>query len=158
MLAPRMFSVCRRYCPDYDEARDLLQEGFIKVFSHIGQFRGEASFEGWVRRIMVNHALSHLRKVSKDKRIISLEDTEITETHADEVEEAPEHDLSPDEVLEVIQQLPVGYRTVINLYAVENFTHKEIAKQLGVTEGTSKSQLAKARQHLKKILNDIIKK
>ena len=145
----RMLALCFRYICDDMAAEDVMVEGFIRVFAKIEQFSEEGSFEGWIRRIMVNEALGYLRK---QKRI--LEDTLSDEannipdyTHADQ-------NLETQELLALIESLPTGYRTVFNLYAIEGYPHIEIAQMLGITESTSKSQLHRARAMLQKMVAD----
>jgi RNA polymerase sigma factor (sigma-70 family) len=149
----RMLAVCRRYVKNEFDAEEVLVNGFLKVFDRIGQFKSEGSFEGWIRRIMVNESLNHLRK----QRIMYAE-VEI-ENLADNLDYSVfESELDAEELLQMIDQMPVGYRTVFNLYAIEGYSHKEIAETLGITESTSKSQLSRARTHLQKILTDYDKK
>lgn len=145
----RMLGLCFRYICDEMAAEDVMVEGFLKVFGKIDQYSGEGSFEGWIRRIMVNEALGYLRK---QKRI--LEDT-ISEEAANIPDYASaDQNLEAEELLKLIEELPVGYRTVFNLYAIEGFAHIEIAQMLGVTESTSKSQLHRARALLQKMVSD----
>jgi RNA polymerase sigma factor (sigma-70 family) len=144
LLASKMLGVCMRYTKDRFEAEDILQVGFVKVFQKVAEFRGDGSFEGWIRRIMVNTAIEVYRK--NQKMVASVD--------IDEVYEAPQttFDMSGLEVrdlLNLIQQLSPGYKVVFNLYAIEGYSHKEIAQQLGITEGASKSQLSRARALLK---------
>jgi len=143
----RMLGLCFRYAGDEMIAEDIMVEGFMRVFSKIDQFSGEGSFEGWIRRIMVNEALGHLRK---QKRILE-------DTLSDEAENIPDYaladqNLNAEELLELIGDLPVGYRTVFNLYAIEGYAHSEIAVMMGITESTSKSQLHRARALLQKMV------
>lgn len=136
----RMLSLCGRYLPDEFEAEEAMIEGFMKVFDRIGQFKLEGSFEGWIRRIMVNESLMYLRSKKAAGWQASYEDVEY------EVEPvAAATDLEADELHRLVQQLPTGYRTVFNLYAVEGYNHAEIAETLGISENTSKSQLHRAR-------------
>jgi RNA polymerase sigma factor (sigma-70 family) len=144
MYSAKMFGVCCRYCHDYDEAKDVLQEAFIKVFEKIEQFRNKGSFEGWVRKIIVNTALEKYRKQT---RTVQLE--HLPELHDEENEEI-EFTISMNEMLAIIQKLPDRYRMVFNMYAFENMTHKEISQRLNITEGTSKSDLSRARAILQK--------
>lgn len=142
-MAPRMLSVCRRYVRDRMEAEDVLVMSFTKIFERIGQYKGEGSFEGWVRRIVVNESLTFLRK----NKMMYLE----TDLESAERETGPalqETGLEAEDLLRLIQELPAGYRMVFNLYAIDGFSHKEIAEQMGITESTSKSQLSRARTHL----------
>ncbi len=149
MFSGKMFSVCLRYANEYNSAQDLLQEGFVKVFKNMDKFRGEGSFEGWVRRIFVNTAIEHYRK---QVNLYALHDTEARgyeyyEENALEV-------LKQQDIMKMIQKLSDGYRTVFNLYVVEGFSHKEIGDMMGISEGTSKSQLARARYLLQKMITE----
>lgn len=141
----KMFSVCLRYAKDYHSAEDVLQEGFIKVFRYISKFRHEGSFEGWMRRIFINTSIEFLRKSVSMYSIVDNEDKPIDiidETHFD--------DLDHQDLTQMVQSLSPGYRTIFNLYVIEGYSHKEIAKMLEINEGTSKSQLARARILLQK--------
>jgi len=147
--APKMFSVCLRYAKDYHSAEDVLQEGFIKVFKYISKFRREGSFEGWLRRIFINTSIENLRKVVSLYPIVNEEDKPI-----DIIDENVFDELDHQDLLNMVQSLSPGYRTVFNLYVIEGYSHHEIAAMLGISEGTSKSQLARARMLLqKKILS-----
>lgn len=146
-LSPRLFAVCLRYAPDRETAEDILQEGFIKLFQKLASFRWEGSFEGWARRIFVNTAIEHFRKI---KPVLSLE--EEYPTREPSLQETGVTRLEAKELNELIQELPVGYRTVFNLYAVEGYNHAEIATLLGISEGTSKSQYARAKKWLQERL------
>jgi RNA polymerase sigma factor (sigma-70 family) len=139
----KMLAICLRYLSDKAEAEDAMINGFVRVFSQLENFRQEGSFEGWIRRIVVNEALAMLRKKSK----MYLEPAESADYHADY--QIEEKHLEAEELLAMVQQLPTGYRTVFNLYAIEGYSHKEIADLLGITESTSKSQLNRARNMLK---------
>jgi len=150
--AGKMMTVCLRYAGDQKEAEDILQESFIKVFDHIGQFRGEGSFEGWLRRIVVNTALRILQR--KKIHFSTINDNDET-TPA-----VPPHvldQLSTGELLQLISRLPEGYRIVFNLYALEGYDHNEIAAMLNINPGTSRSQLAKARKLLQQQINVLFK-
>jgi RNA polymerase sigma factor (sigma-70 family) len=143
-LASRMMGVCMRYAKDTFEAEDVLQMGFVKVFQKISDFRGEGSFEGWIRRIMVNTAIESYRKNLRNLNLVDI----------DEVYDQPQNTfdmsgLELKDLLKLVQQLPSGYRLVFNMYVIEGYSHKEIAKLLGITEGASKSQLSRARAILK---------
>lgn len=144
-----MYSVCLRYSRNRDEAKDLLQDGFIRVFEHINDFRKEGSLVGWIKRIMINNAVNHYKKIN---RIPVHEDIgEINETEiigAAEVRE--EERITPEFLIELIKSLPEGYRMVFNLYVFEGYSHKEISEWLSITESTSKTQLLKARRWLRK--------
>jgi RNA polymerase sigma factor (sigma-70 family) len=148
--AARMLGVCMRYVGDQMTAEDILVEGFMKVFDKIEQFKGEGSFEGWIRRIMVNESLGYLRQ-----RKQYVEDTSLDETHgvADSNILADQF-LEVGEMIQMIETLPMGYRTVFNLYAIEGYAHAEIAEMLGVTESTSKSQLHRARALLQQLVRN----
>ncbi|MCI5059375.1 MAG: RNA polymerase sigma factor [Flavobacteriales bacterium] len=146
--ADKMFGLCMRYAKDHDSAQDILQDGFIRVFDKIKLYRGEGSFEGWMRRLFVNVAI---RSIQKDKQLYLV--SAVEEVH-DEGENTTEINYNSDELLNIIQKLPNGYRLVFNLYAIEGYSHKEIAEQLGISEGTSKSQLARARKALQEILSN----
>lgn len=145
-----MFRVVLRFARDKAEAEDMLQDGFIRVFRDMAQFRGEGALGGWIRRIMVNTALSHLRKQRdflRDTGDFSPFESKFR------TEEDFAANLDAETLMKYLQKLPPGYRAVFNLYAVEGFSHEEIAEQLGISIGTSKSQLFKAREYLKKMLD-----
>ncbi|MDX2001303.1 MAG: RNA polymerase sigma factor [Chitinophagales bacterium] len=143
--SPKMFSICLRYAKDYHSAEDILQEGFIKVFKYISKFRREGSFEGWLRRIFVNTAIEHLRKSVSLYPIVNDDDKPM-----DIIDESVFDHLDEQDLLNMVQSLSPGYRTVFNLYVVEGYSHKEISQMLEISEGTSKSQLARARQLLQR--------
>ena len=147
----KMFAVCLRYSKNREEAEDILQDGFVKVFHSIKQFMGAGSFEGWIRRIMVNTALEFLRKKKLDFSSFDIEHVESNrEGSFDSTGK-----IAADALLAIIQTLPDGYKTVFNLYAIEGYQHKEIAVMLGISEGTSKSQLARARYILQEKLKSL---
>lgn len=157
--ASRMRYVCVRYARTNFDVDDIFQDAFIKLFANIHLYKGEGSFDGWVRRIFVNTAIDHYRKQSKWRDEQPLEETDYEQADAclsDEYFEQLASRLSSDELLEMVNSLPTGYRLVFNLYAIEKYTHAQIAEQLGVTEGTSKSQLSKARKMLKLILKNYL--
>ena len=150
-----MLSVCMRYAQNRDEAEDILQEAFIKIFQNIATFRGEGSFEGWMKRIMINHALNHYRK---NKKMPFHQDIdEINEQEILNKEDFSRHHelVSADILLSLIQMLPHGYRMVFNLYVFEEYSHKEIGKELSISENTSKTQLLKARRMLRRKLAEL---
>jgi RNA polymerase sigma-70 factor (ECF subfamily) len=150
-FAPIMLATCMRYCKNRVEAEDVLHEGFIKVFSNIAKFRGDGSFEGWVKRIMINTSLSHYH--ANLKHYFQSDIDNIGDVSADDDDECIYQNApSRSQLLGLIQELPDGYRFVFNMYVFENLSHKEIANKLGVSVNTSKSQLAKARRQLKKKL------
>jgi RNA polymerase sigma-70 factor (ECF subfamily) len=144
--ASRMMAVCMRYASGREEAADILQEGFIKVFQELPRFRREGSLEGWVRRIMVNTALENYRKNSKIFPLSTIDDTTPETVSSDDILSQ----MAAEELLQLVQELPPRYRMVFNLYAFEGLKHREIAEALGITEGTSKSNLADARNILQK--------
>ncbi len=144
-FASKMLGVCCRYATDRMEAEDMMQNGFIKVFQKMGDYRGEGSFEGWIRRIMVHSSIEYYRRHHKMLQVVDLEDAE-NEPAVDPLATAK---LAAEDLLLLIQQLSPGYRIVFNLYAIEGFSHKEIAAITGITEGASKSQLSRARAVLK---------
>ena len=141
----KMLALCRRYINDVPEAEGVMVAGLLKVFDKIAQFTGAGSFEGWIRRIMVNEALLYLRK---NKNMYLEVDIEYAETEPN-YNLVAEH-VEADELLQMINRLSVGYRTVFNLFAIEGYSHKEIAEQLLISENTSKSQLSRARAQLQK--------
>nr|WP_255709963.1 sigma-70 family RNA polymerase sigma factor [Pontibacter harenae] len=144
--ASQMFGVCLRYLKNQMDAEEALLNGFMKVYQHIGRFEAKGSFEGWVRRIMVNEALSFLRK--KEPLHLAVVDSTIQIAGSG----GADHDLGEGELMDLVRALPAGYRAVFNLYAIEGYSHKEIADMLNITEGTSKSQLSKARAMLQRRL------
>ncbi|MBP7390343.1 MAG: RNA polymerase sigma factor [Chitinophagales bacterium] len=149
MFSSKMFGVCMRYANEYNAAQDLLQEGFVKVFRNIDKFRGEGSFEGWVRRIFVNTAIEHYRKQVNLYAIVD-NDLKAYENYDNNALET----LKEQDIVKMIQKLSHGYRTVFNLYVVEGYSHKEIGDLMGISEGTSKSQLARARYLLQKMITE----
>ena len=160
MFYGKMLGVCYRYSKTNDEAKDILHEGFLKVYNGLKNFNGTGSFEGWVRRIMVNTAIDHIRKNRQDYLIVSTvhanEAAMHTEIQVDD-EELMLH-IDKEEILKAIQELTPAYRTIFNLYVIEEYTHKEIAEMLDISEGTSKSNLSKAKFNLRKNLMHLIKK
>jgi RNA polymerase sigma-70 factor (ECF subfamily) len=155
LLYGKMKVVCMRYTRDTDQALDVLQEGFIKVFQNMERYSGAGSFEGWVRRIMVNLSIDRFRKQKND--LLLLNGSMSIEDYEDEVEdeadvESVDYDFTPEQILEAMQQLSPAYKTVFNLYVFENYTHQDIAEALSISIGTSKSNFAKAKRNMKKIL------
>lgn len=146
----RFLAICVRYVGDSMEAEDVMIEGFMKIFERIGQYRSEGSFEGWMRRLITNEALMYLR--SRRHIEIGLDSTEAQ--YAATLEWA-DTALDTQELIGLIAKLPIGYRTVFNLYAIEGYTHAEIAEQLNITESTSKSQLHRARGLLQEMLKNL---
>ena len=150
----KMLAVCLRYTKNHDQAKDILQDGFIKMFNKVGDYNGEGSFEGWVRRIMVNTAIDHFRR-SKHSYLLLGEDRSMEEFE-DLAEEAPDKEdlmgFRPADIINAMQKLSPAYRTVLNLFVFEDMTHVQIAERLGINVGTSKSNLAKAKMNLKRLL------
>ena len=144
-LAGKMLAVCMRYATDRMEAEDMLQNGFIKVFGKIADYRADGSFEGWVRRIMVHSSIEYYRKHHKMMQVVEIDEAG-TEPSVNPIAAA---NLDAKVLMGLIQQLAPGYRIVFNLYALEGYAHKEIAEIVGITEGASKSQLSRARTILK---------
>jgi RNA polymerase sigma factor (sigma-70 family) len=147
-FARKMMGVCLRYSESQEEAEDVLQIGFITVFEHIGTFKGLGSFEGWVRKIMVNTALTNIRKNKKFKQNVALDNVSFMLPSTNYVTE----NLAANDLLKLIKTLPPGFRTVFNLYAIEGYSHKEIGEMLNISEGTSKSQYSRAKVHLQKMI------
>ena len=147
-FASKMMGVSYRYASSQEEAKDILQDAFIKVFGRIGSFKKEGSLEGWIRRIVVNTALDSIRKRKKDKQNVSLTEVEHLASNKDYIIE----NLSAEDLLQMLKTIPIGYRTVFNLYAIEGYSHKEIADSLGITENTSKSQYSRAKAFLRNLL------
>ena len=155
LLYGKMKVVCMRYTRDTDQAMDVLQEGFIKVFQNMERYSGAGSFEGWVRRIMVNLSIDRFRKQKNDLLLLNGTTTiEDFEEHVEDEtdEETVDYDFTPEQILEAMQQLSPAYKTVFNLYVFENYTHQDIAEALSISIGTSKSNFAKAKRNMKKIL------
>jgi RNA polymerase sigma factor (sigma-70 family) len=152
-FSPRMYGVCLRYAGKAEEAEDILQEGFIKVFKKMDSFRGDGSFEGWMRRIFVNTAIEHFRRKRYLMPVTEKEENTLEGKYTSALD-----DLGAKDVLALIQELSPGYRTVFNLYVVEGYTHKEIADMMGISEGTSKSQLSRAKVILQDMVRTFIDK
>ncbi|HRE38450.1 MAG TPA: RNA polymerase sigma factor [Chitinophagaceae bacterium] len=152
-FSPRMYAVCLRYAGNAEEAEDILQEGFIKVFKKLDSFRGDGSFEGWIRRIFVNTAIEHFRRKRYLMPVTEKEENTIEGKYTSVLDE-----LGAKDIMALIQELSPGYRTVFNMYVVEGYTHKEIADMLGISEGTSKSQLSRAKVILQDMVRNFIDK
>jgi len=149
--SPKMLGICFRYVHDDYEAEGIMIEGFVKVFGKINTFKLEGSFEGWVRRIMVNESLMYLRS-NKNAQFQTSYDQVLYEPEPEQFRT----DLETQDLLKLIEKLPLGYKTVFNLYAIEGYSHAEIAKQLGITESTSKSQLSRARVILQNAVLEMV--
>jgi RNA polymerase sigma-70 factor (ECF subfamily) len=142
-----MYGVCLRYTENADDAMDVMQEGFIKVYRSLPKFRSEGSFEGWIRRIFINTSIEHYRKKVKLYNV-----TEVQENTIEDDDLSGLDSLGMKDLLNIVNGLPPGYKQIFNMHVVEGYSHKEIADMLGITEGTSKSQLARAKGVLKKII------
>ena len=149
-LASRMFPVCIRYVGDRSVAEDILQEGFITLFTRIGTYKGEGSFEGWARRIFVTTALMHLRKKDALRMSDDLEAARGLKTDTTTQME----NIGYKELMDMVMSLPTGFRTIFNMYAVEGYSHKEIAEILGISEVTSRTQFSRARAVLQKKIKE----
>tara|TARA_B100000809_G_scaffold131230_2_gene129035 strand:- start:15659 stop:16204 length:546 start_codon:yes stop_codon:yes gene_type:complete len=145
----RMMGVCLRYSKDTEEAQDVLQMGFIKVFEKLEMYNQKGSLDGWIRKIIVNTALDNIRKNKKLQNNVDIDKVDYQLTNHNETAlEA----MSAQDLLKVIQAMPTGFRTVFNMYVIEGYSHKEIAEELNITVSTSKSQFSRARAYLQKIL------
>lgn len=145
--SPKMYGVCLRYAGNENDANDIMQEAFIKVYKNVAKFRREGSFEGWIRRIFVNTAIEHYRKKVKLYNV-----TEVHENIIEDQELNALDNLATKDILNIVNELSPGYKSVFNMHVIEGYSHKEIADLLGITEGTSKSQLARAKGVLKKLV------
>lgn len=144
-FAPKMLGVCLRYAKNTEQAEDVLQEGFIKVFTKLEHYKGKGSLEGWVRRVMVNTSLDQIRKNVKFQDNVAMDDVDYKlELNSYIIEGMQEADL-----LKLINEMPEGYKVVFNMFAIEGYSHKEIAEELEISENTSKSQYSRARAYLK---------
>lgn len=156
LLAGKMFAVCLRYCPNYEDAKDLLHDGFITVFTKIGQYSHGGSFEGWVRRIFVNQAIERYRNDAKLQMVRGVDENDrMMAVHDDEeVDEWGAYRLTEAELLAMVDGLPPQYKAVFNMYVIDGLSHREIAKKLGISEGTSRSDLKRARGILQKQIQE----
>lgn len=144
----KMMGVCMRYAGNYDEAKDVLQDGFIKLFEKLSTYSGTGSFEGWMRRIFVNTALDAYRKNKQERALLDIDDV----GYYLSVKELVTDEMAAEDLMKILQTIPTGYRAVFNMFAIEGYSHKEIGEMLGITESTSKSQYSRARDFLKNIL------
>lgn len=142
--AGRLFGTCLRYTTGREEAQDILQESFIKIFKHLDQYSGLGSLEGWMKRIVIRTAIQNYRKKNRNLKFEPLPEVENDDWVFSDILER----ISADEIIRYMQDLPDGYRIVMNLYAIEGYSHKEIAEMLNISEGTSRSQLTRARKYL----------
>lgn len=147
LFASRMLGVCYRYTKSMSDAEDVLQEGFVKVFHYLSQFRGEGDLGAWIRRIMVTTAINYLKKNSRYQYDLSFSADENHFLHPVSPDD-PEMMLDAKQLADIVRQLPPGYQAIFNLHAIEGYTHVEISTMLGIHEGTSRSQYARARNLL----------
>lgn len=151
--ARKMLAVCLRYVNDKETARDLMQDGFVKVFTSIDTYSGIGAFEGWLRKIFMNCALEYLRRGDVLKESTDLDSTaELVQPDSNAIS-----DLSAAELMRLVQSLPKGFRTIFNMFAVEGYSHKEISEMLGINESTSRSQYTRAKQLLQKKVKELYK-
>ncbi|MBL4755081.1 MAG: sigma-70 family RNA polymerase sigma factor [Flavobacteriales bacterium] len=154
MFYGKMMGVCLRYTNNKEEAQDLLHDGFIKVFENIHKFNYSGSFEGWIRRIMVNTTIDHFRK-NKNVFVKDIDDFNNLATEEPDVDILSQ--LRTEDIMKAVQTLSPAYRAVFGLYVIEGYSHKEVAEELGISVGTSKSNLAKAKNNLKKLFTAVNK-
>jgi len=147
-FSPKMLAVCYRFAHNREDAEDMLQEAFIKVFSQIHTFQNKGAFEGWIRRIIVHTCINHLKKNKRFNESVDI----INASSIQVREESIPSIVQAKQIVECIRLLPIGYRTVLNLYAIEGYSHKEIAAMLDIEESTSRSQYTRAKQMLEEIL------
>ena len=150
-FSPKFFALCLRYMRSTDDAEDVLQEGMVKIFTKLPEYKGKGSFEGWMRRIIVNTCLDQIRKNQKLKLDVSIDKEEYKLSMNANILE----NMSANELIEEIKKMPPGYRVVFNMFAIEGYSHQEIAEKLGVKESTSKSQYLRARAYLKERIEKI---
>jgi len=161
--APLLRGISIRYSRNYSEAEDILQDGFLKIFSNIKQYSGKGSFEGWMKRIVINTAINHYNQSIRDSHydIDEIKETDIDNDETDNNEDirgaVTNTEFTREDILNVVNELPDGYRMVFNLYVMEDLTHKKIAEMLDISESTSKSQLSRARKIIQKKLFDLSK-
>lgn len=146
--SPKMLSVCYRFARNREDAEDMLQEGFIRVFTQIHQFQNKGSFEGWIRRIIVHTCINHLKKYKKFNDSVDIAQAHTLQVREDSVPSI----IQAKQIVECIRMLPIGYRTVLNLFAIDGYTHREIAGMLDIEESTSRSQYTRAKAMLEQIL------
>lgn len=146
----KMFALCLRYANCREDAEDMLQEGFVKVFRDLAQYSGAGNFEGWVRKVFVNTALQHLQRQKRNLLITDMDGQDFP----DETESYSANEPPGKNMLRILQQLPPGFRTIFNLHVLEGYSHPEIAEILGISVGTSKSQLLRAKAHFRKLLEN----
>ncbi|MDB2657002.1 RNA polymerase sigma factor [Crocinitomicaceae bacterium] len=150
-FAPKMLGVCMRYAKNTEQAEDVLQDGFVKVFTKLSNYSGNGSLEGWIRRIIVNTALDEIRRNVKFKDNVNVDDVDYKLELNSHIVEG----LAAEDLMKIVNDLPDGYRVVFNMFAIEGYSHKEIAVQLNISENTSKSQYSRARAYLKVKLEEL---
>lgn len=156
----QMMALCLRYGSDYDEAQDMFQDGFIKVFQKIHMYNGKGPLGAWIRRTIANNALDHLRRNKRTRDNVSQFGIDYKIVHQDDSVDPFDNEgprISNDRLTELIQTMPLGYKTVFNMYLIEDYSHKEIAEQLGITESTSKTQYRKAKAFMRKLVEEEFK-
>jgi len=158
LFSPKLMGICYRYAGNRETAEDLLQEIFVKIFKNIGSYRGDGSFEGWLRMIAVNTCITWVNKNNKAAKEIELL-AKYDKTLVDEDDNGNDnYPISTDELMKYIAELPDGYRIVLNMFAIEGYSHKQIGEQLGISESTSRSQYVRAKNYLSKKIMEKIKK
>ena len=150
-FAPKMLGVCLRYAKERTQAEDVLQDGFVKVFTKLSHYSGNGSLEGWIRRIVVNTALDEIRKNVKFQANVNVDDVDYKLNLDSFILEG----LMAEDLMEIVNDMPAGYKVVLNMFAIEGYSHKEIAVQLNISENTSKSQYSRARAYLKTKLEEL---
>ncbi len=150
--SPKLFGVCLRYASCYQEAEDYLQEGFIRIYKNMYQYKEMGSFKGWLHRVMVNVALEHIRKHKKRQHRLDLDEVVNLSIETEDIYD----NFGARDIMSMVQKLPEGYRAVFNLYVVEGYSHREIGELLEISENTSKSQLSRAKAALRKLLEKVI--
>lgn len=152
----KMMGACLRYAANQEEAKDILQDGFIKIFEKIKLYKGSGSLEGWIRRIIINTAIDRFRKNQQTHTLIDRHQRiEMIDSHDhEEDEDLIVAEINPQEILKLVQQLTPAYRTVFSLFVVDGYSHKQIAEELGISEGTSKSNLAKAKARIRSLIHE----
>jgi RNA polymerase sigma factor (sigma-70 family) len=144
----KMMGVCLRYTNNRDEAQDVLQDGFVKVFEKISSFQSQGSFEGWLRRIFVNTSLDNIRKNKENNLLADIDQV----GYALDSGQSVEGDLNAEELMKILNSIPAGYKVVFNMFVIEGYSHKEIADELGVSESTSKTQFLRAKAYIMKVM------
>ena len=153
LVSAGLFGICLRYANNWEDAQDLLHDGFLKIMNNLSKFRMEGSFEGWLRRIMVNEAINYYRK----KNIVQFQEYENVDFKVEGFELSAIEKMTQQELLDLLEQLPVGYRVVFNLFAIEGYSHAKISQMLNISENTSKSQYRRARLKLQELVTKLNK-